>query len=280
MRLQDYDTRDRFTGWVVSTQLISPTLDPEVRELVLEVDRPLHAFAGQSIGVLAPEETPSGHAWHFRLYTLADQPGPTPVGCRVTIAVRRCNDVDEDSGESHRGVSSNFLCDRRSGDEVSLCGPFGIPFPIPEQDGTLVLIGMGTGIAPFRALVRRLFNEDWGGRVLLFHGGRTGLDLIYQNDERDDFAFYMDKPTFQAVKVLSRRPYWHDDADWETALAARRDELRGLLEREDTHIYMAGLTRIRERLDEALAKVAGSDELWQERKAELKASGRLVELLY
>lgn len=280
MRLQDYDTGERFTATVVSTELLSAPSAPEVRELTLDLDRPLDAVAGQSVGVLAPGEGAFGQRVHFRLYTLADQPEPTATGSRVRIAVRRCSRIDAYSGVRYLGVASNYLCDLRAGDEFVLSGPYGMPFEAPGHEGALVLIGMGTGIAPFRALVRSLNAQAWGGRVILFHGGHTGLDLLYQNQERDDFAQYMDGETFEAIKVLSRRPHWDEDADWAGALQARGEEIWDLLGKTDTAVYLAGLESISEELDTVLAFIAGSTEAWRRRKAELVAGGRWVELLY
>ena len=34
------------------------------------------------------------------------------------------------------------------------------------------------------------------------------MDLLYMNDERNDFAQYYDKDTFEAVAVLSKRAHW------------------------------------------------------------------------
>ena len=46
---------------------------------------------------------------------------------------------------------------------------------------------MGTGIAPFRAFVKHLYRDigDWRGQVRLFYGARSGLELLYMNDEVD-----------------------------------------------------------------------------------------------
>ena len=280
MRLQDYDTGERFKATVVSTELLSAPPGTEVRELTLDLDQPLDGVAGQSVGVLAPGEGAFGQRVHFRLYTLADQPEPSGTGSRVRIAVRRCSRVDAYSGVRYLGVASNYLCDLREGDEFVLSGPYGMPFEAPGHEGSLVLIGMGTGIAPFRALVRSLHTQGWGGKVLLFHGGHTGLDLLYQNQERDDFAQYMDGETFEAIKVLSRRPHWEQDADWAGALQARGEELWRLLGKTDTAVYVAGLEAIGDQLDVVLSEIAGSEEIWRRRKAELVAGGRWVELLY
>lgn len=285
MQLEDYSTESRFSATVVTTERITPEGTDEVRELTLDIDEPdVHFRAGQSVGVLAPGDAELGADHHFRLYSIADVPergaGNAP---RVKICVRRCYYIDDYSGERYDGVASNYLCDLKPGDSLTMAGPYGIAFPIPhERDANLILVGMGTGIAPFRAFVKDLYREHpfWNGRVILFHGGTTGLDLLYQNDQVDDFSQYYDKDTFEAIQALSPRPHWSAPIDWERAIGERAVEVWDLLQRPDTYVYVAGLERIRDELDAALAQVAGDEEKWRRRRAELVAGGRWKELLY
>ncbi len=285
MRLEDYSTEPRFDATVIASERITPEDADEVRELTLDVERPdLEFRVGQSIGVLAPGQEEFGKSKHFRLYSIADLPqrvqGDKP---RLKIAVRRCQYIDDYSGERYDGVASNYLCDLKSGDTVTMAGPYGIAFPIPaEMHANLILIGMGTGIAPFRAFVKNLYTEypDWNGRVLLFHGASTGLDLLYQNDQVDDFNQYYDKETFDAIKALSPRPHWSDPIDWDQALGSHGGEVWNLLQLPTTYVYIAGLEQIREELNAAFARLAGDEQRWERRRAELVAGGRWVELLY
>ena len=285
-RLSDYESAPRYHATVLSSARITSEASAEdVRELVLEVDRPeFSSRVGQSIGVFAPGRRDLGQSHHFRLYSIADRPARSPAGrpC-VTICVRRCAFVDPYSGEERPGVASHYLCDRRPGDVLTISGPFGMPFEVPEEhDATLVLIGSGTGIAPFRALVTHIYRDvpDWSGDIWLFHGARSGLELLYMNDERDDFAQYYDRETFHAFKALSRRPNWNDPIRWDGAIAARGAELWRRLGDPKTHVFVAGLEQMRAALDEVFAGLAGSREKWLRRKAELMAGGRWVELLY
>jgi ferredoxin--NADP+ reductase len=271
---------------VVSTTRITPKeSDEEVRELVLDLDRPELSYqVGQSIGVIAPAPGDFGEKEHFRLYSVADLPERSKGGKpRIKIAVRRCTYIDEYSGERYPGVASNYLCDRKAGDELTIAGPFGLPFEVPqERDATLVLIGAGTGIAPFRAFVKHLHRDvsDWRGRIWLFHGARSGLELLYQNDRENDFAKYYDDDTFRAFQALSPRPVWSDPIDWEEAVGRRGAGLWPMLGEPKTYVYVAGLEKMLERLDAVFVKLAGSAKKWERRKAELTAGGRWVELLY
>ncbi|MGB5704110.1 MAG: hypothetical protein WBM48_14915 [Polyangiales bacterium] len=285
-RLEDYDTQQQFQATVVSSERISPPeAEAEVRELTLDIHKADFApQLGQSVGVLSPGDEAFGQEHHFRLYSVADLPDPGAGGLpRIKIAVRRCDYVDKYSGERYPGLSSNYLCDRIDGDSITMAGPYGLAFEVPEEmDANLILIGTGTGIAPFRAFVKHLHQNvpEWKGTITLFYGARSGLELLYMNDERDDFTQYYDSETFQAFKALSPRPSWAAPIDWDGALAARGEELWKLLGQTNTYVYVAGLEKMRGELDDAFAQIAGSEEKWARRKAELSAGGRWVELLY
>ena len=284
MRLEDYPTEPRYSATVLSTEEITGEgADVEVRELVLEVDK--HAFdfeIGQSIGVLVEGSGEFGRSVHHRLYTVADTP-KADGNPEITIVVRRCNYIDDYSGESYIGVNSNFLCDRQPGDKVTITGPFGMPFDVPaDRNANLLLIGLGTGIAPFRALVKHIYTDvgDWKGKVRLLYGAHSGLELLYMNEKRDDFANYYDEDTFEAFKALSPRPNWADPIAWDFAIEDRADEIWKMLDDERTYVYVAGQKDIRDSLDELFGEMAESEAVWQKKKAGLMEAGRWVELIY
>ncbi len=285
MRLQDYDTTVQYRTTVVATRRITPDTTDEVRELILDVeDTTFHAEPGQSIGVLAPGQKEFGQQLHFRLYTVADVPEKTEEGfTRIRICVRRCSYIDAFSGEMFKGTASHYLCDLQVGDTLTTTGPYGLPFEVPrEPDANLILVGAGTGIAPFRAFIRHLYQNapEFHGRVRLFHGAHSGLDLLYMNDVVDDFAQYYDQDTFEAITALSARPHWSQEIDWVGALTSRAEELWEMLSDAKTYVYVAGLEPIRDELDAVFAEIAGSEEAWFRRKAELEAGRRWVEVLY
>ena len=284
--LEDYDTEQRFQATVVSSERITPEeSDVEVRELTLDIQEPdFELHLGQSVGVISPGTKEFGQKHHFRLYSVADLPERGASGLpRIKIAVRRVSYVDKYSGEQYPGVSSNYLCDLVAGDSITMAGPYGLAFEVPEEmDANLILIGTGTGIAPFRAFVKHLYQNvpEWKGTITLFYGAQSGLELLYMNDERDDFSQYYDSDTFEAFKALSPRPTWAAPIDWEAALAQRGEKLWTLLGQPNTYVYVAGLEKMRGELDVAFSEIAGSGEKWARRRAELAAGGRWVELLY
>jgi ferredoxin--NADP+ reductase len=286
MRLEDYDTETRFEATVMASERITSTQsDEEVRELVLEVDRPDFTYEiGQSIGVFAPGAGQMGQEHQFRLYSVAALPERGDSGRpRIEICVRRCFYLDDYSGERYKGIASNYLCDLQPGNSLTLSGPFGIPFQVPEErDANVILIGSGTGIAPFRAFVKHIHANipDWNGRVWLFYGARSGLELLYMNEERDDFSQYYDRETFEAFQALSRRPAWGEPIDWGSTIVERGEELWDMLADAKTYVYVAGLEAMHSELDAVFENLAGSEAKWERRKAELQAGLRWVELVY
>jgi ferredoxin--NADP+ reductase len=284
--LSDYEDEARYTAVVVSNDRITPEgARAEVRELVLDVARADFPFEiGQSIGVIVPGNEAFGKDTHFRLYSVADLPERAEAGKpRIKIAVRRCSYIDGYSGEEYPGVASNYLCDRAPGQSITLTGPFGIVFEVPEEeDANLILIGSGTGIAPFRAFVKHIYRDhaEFAGRIWLFYGAHSGLELAYMNDEQDDFAQYYDQETFEAFRALAARPGWDEEIAWDTALSERGEELWAMLSDAKTYVYVAGLSKMMEQLDAVFAGIAGSKQKWSRRKAELMAGRRWVELVY
>ena len=286
MRLQDYDTTNRYTAIVKQTTRITPEeSSEEVDELVLEIDNTNFTYEiGQSIGVLVPGPHELGHDYHFRLYTITNPPQSENTDKPlIDICVKRCQYIDEYSGEEYQGIASNYLCDLQAGEQLSITGPYGIPFEIPaDKASNLLMIGMGTGIAPFRAFVKHIYHTvgSWKGKVRFFYGAHTGLELLYMNDIRDDFANYYDEETFKAFKTVSARPHWQDSAALEQTLEENEEEVWGMISRENTYVYIAGLESIEHKLDKALGKMAGSQEIWQQKKADLITEKRWAEIIY
>ncbi|MBI3119749.1 MAG: hypothetical protein HYZ00_13730 [Candidatus Hydrogenedentes bacterium] len=275
-----------FHGTVKESVRITPEdYTEEVRHIVLEVDHQDFAFTvGQSIGVIVPGPHEFGNEDHLRLYSIASTDGgENGSPSAISICVRRCFYIDEINGERYAGVASNYLCDLKSGAKVLLTGPFGSVFTLPEDPAAnLIMIGMGTGIAPFRAFVRQIYDRlgGWQGRVRLFYGAKTGVELLYMNDLKNDLANYYDQETFKAFEAVSPRPALDAPIDLQRTLKQNGDEIWLLMSQPNTYVYVAGLERVREMLDSAMMAIIGSQEKWERRKAEMSAGGRWAELIY
>lgn len=282
--LSDFDTEKRYKAVVKNTVRLTPPDTDEVREIVLEVKDPkFECEVNQSFGVLVKSNDEFGNELHHRLYSVADLPKHANGNPQITMLVKRCSYVDEFSGEEYIGVSSNFLCDRIKGDEITVTGPFQLPFRVPEdKTANLILIGMGTGIAPFRAFIKHIYNnvKDWKGQIRLFYGARSGLELLYLNEKDGDLTNYYDEATFQAFHALSPRPHWADPIELGKVLEGQTKELKELLNQSNTYVYVAGYEAILDKLNKAFSNILGSEEKWRLRKAELIAGRKWAEIVY
>jgi ferredoxin--NADP+ reductase len=285
-RLSDYDTSRTSEAMVKESHRITSKDVPEVRSILLSVAHPEFTYReGQNIGITVPGAQAFGQEQHFRLYTIANSPRQAENGeVEIELCVRRCFYIDEVSGEEYPGLASNYLCDIRPGDQIAFTGPYGDAFVIPEDPETnLLMIGSGTGIAPFRAFIQHIYEKqpEWHGKVRLFYGARTGTETLYRNDLKDDLTNYYSRETFEAFEGLSKRP-WIDRED--TGLSEVLEDNAGaiweLMQEPKTHVYIAGLPKTAEDFYSAMADVAGSTARWRWTREEMMEQGRWSELLY
>lgn len=283
-RLADLNTENTYQATVKKTERLTPPNTEEVRELLLEINKPGFEFqVDQSFGVLVEAPGDFGNVYHHRLYSVADLPKKSNGKQEITMLVKRCSYVDEFSGELHKGVASNYLCDRKVGDKITITGPHDLPFVVPEdKTANLILVGMGTGIAPFRAFVKHIYSDvkDWKGKIRLFYGARSGLELLYLNDKDGDLTNYYDEDTFKAFKALSPRPHWSDPIALDAAIEERAAEIVEMLSQANTYLYVAGYEQVMDMLNKAFSNILGSKEKWETRKAELVAGKKWAEIIY
>lgn len=270
------------TARLLGSERITPaTSREEVLQLAFHTDDPGFApESGSCIRVHAPGEYGNRH--HQRLYSLADFER-TSDGTRFSLCVRRCYFIDEVNGEQYLGVASNYLCDLKPGNSIEFAGPVDYPFTIPDNPAAnLLMIGMGTGIAPFRSLIRLIYEKhgNWKGKVRLFHGARTGLELLYLNDINNDLSNYYDQPTFKAFQAVSPRPAFDAPAAIDRAMEQNAAEVWQIVNAPNSRVYVAGLKPMLELINKAMGVIAGSDEAWLKIKKELDDSGRWQEMLY
>ena len=82
---------------------------------------------------------------------------------------------------------SKKLSEFETGDKLEVKGPFGIFF-LDESSDNIVMIAGGTGITPFRAMSKYIFDKGLQIKATLFFSARTKNDLIF----REEFE-YMSK---------------------------------------------------------------------------------------
>ena len=104
------------------------------------------------------------------------------------------------------GAGTNYLFNEvQTGSELTLRGPQGV-FVLPEQmPANVFLICTGTGIAPFRSMVRHIHsNKLPHGNIHIIFGTRTQKDLLY---EEELWALEQEMSTFRFHPTLSRE-HW------------------------------------------------------------------------
>ncbi len=152
---------------VSAKRIVGASAPGEVCHIRIETGGAVKYWEGQSLGVKPPGEDPkTGKPNAVRLYSIASSRyGDDGAATSVSLCVRRAVYWDKELGRedpAKKGVCSNFLCDSQPGDAVSVTGPMGKVMLMPEHDPTadLIMVGTGTGIAPYRGFLRRLFAED------------------------------------------------------------------------------------------------------------------------
>ena len=153
----------------------------------------------------------------FRDYSIASSPLVHPQHVHLTVATVRYN-----AGvRRHGGVASTFLADR--GDVVAVHLRPNHTFRLPAADVPIVMIGPGTGIAPFRSFLQERRATAAPGRSWLFFGDRRrATDFLYGDELQDfeasgtltklDLAFSRDRPGDGPKEYVQQR-MWENSAE-------------------------------------------------------------------
>jgi cytochrome P450 / NADPH-cytochrome P450 reductase len=141
---------------------------------------PFHAYL-EMLSVLSP-----------RYYSISSSPAGDPSRCSVTVAVV---EAPASSGRGvYRGVCSNFLAGRRVGDTIhATVRETKAGFRLPDDPSVpIIMIGPGTGLAPFRGFLqeradRKAKGANLGPALLFFGCRHPEQDFLYA-DELKAFA--------------------------------------------------------------------------------------------
>jgi sulfite reductase (NADPH) flavoprotein alpha-component len=113
-----------------------------------------------------------------RLYSIASSRKAVGEAVHLTIATVRY----ESFGRRREGVASSYLADRSVGGAVPVFVHTAKHFRLPEDGATdVVMVGPGTGVAPFRAFLQERAVMGGSGRNWLFFGEqRRASDFLYE----------------------------------------------------------------------------------------------------
>ncbi|MES2440606.1 MAG: assimilatory sulfite reductase (NADPH) flavoprotein subunit [Verrucomicrobiota bacterium] len=184
-----------------------------------------------------------------RLYSIASSPLAHENEVHLTVAAVRY----ETNGRSRKGVCSTYLADLvKTGDPVQMFIQPNKNFRLPADGATpVIMVGPGTGVAPFRSFVEHRAALGSSGKNWLFFGDQHyTYDFLYQLEWQDflkegvltrlDVAFSRDQP--EKVYVQDR-------------MIQQAAELYKWLE-EGAHFYVCGdANRMAHDVHEALISV-------------------------
>ncbi|CAJ1353702.1 unnamed protein product [Effrenium voratum] len=192
----------------------------------------------------------------LRLYSIASSRlGDDGRGKTLSLCVKRVA-----GGEGGlRGVCSNYLCDAKAGDKITITGPTGKDMLLPDDlNSTLIMVATGTGVAPFRAHLRWLFHDGrtdgskFTGLAWLFLGVPHGSSLLYDDEHQAYKAQFPDR--FRYSYATSRQG---EKEYVQTRMMEHGDELWQLLQLPNTHLYICGLKDLERSVNELLESIAG-----------------------
>ncbi len=176
------------------TRIISDDAPGDIQHIILRLPEGMHYVEGQSLSVLPPGvDAKTNKKYSPRLYSIAStRYGDVLDGNTISLCVRRAEYYDPVTGvvdPAKKGVCSNYLCDAMPGTQVSVAGPVGKTMLLPSNpNDDVIMIATGTGIAPFRGFMHRLFMEDtvarhmFGGTAWLVLGVPTSGGLLYKQE--------------------------------------------------------------------------------------------------
>ncbi len=156
-----------------------------------------------------------------RAYSIASSRSEVGEEAHLLISAVRY----DSHGRARKGVASSYVAERlKRGAKVRVKLKPNKHFGLPASDKDIIMVGPGTGVAPFRAFVQERRAKEAKGRNWLFFGDRQFThDFLYQLDWQDalkdgaltrmDVAFSRDTPE----KVYVQNKLWdrrHDLIAW------------------------------------------------------------------
>jgi sulfite reductase (NADPH) flavoprotein alpha-component len=214
-----------------------------------------------------------------RLYSVASSIKAHPGEAHLLVGAVRW----EGHGRKRGGVASTYLADRRKvGDKVRVYVKPNRHYALPS-DGSrpIIMIGAGTGVAPYRGFIEERIETGAKGKSWLFFGERNYTnDFLYQLEwqehlasgalSRIDVAFSRDQPE----KIYVQHRLWEQ----------RKDILAWL--DEGAHLYVCGDEKgMAKDVDNTLVRILaeplkGDEEAGRAKLKELTKAGRYQRDVY
>ncbi|HEY0075758.1 MAG TPA: sulfite reductase subunit alpha [Abditibacteriaceae bacterium] len=187
-----------------------------------------------------------------RLYSIASSQKENPTQVHLTVGIVRWH-----ANERQRhGVASTFLADRTllsPGTQVSVFVHPSPGFRLPENGDTpIIMVGPGTGIAPFRAFMQeRRATQAKGPSWLFFGDQKASCDYLYE----DELARHLSDGSLSRLDLAFSRD--QDEKIYvQTRMLQQGKDIWQWLE-EGAHFYICGdAKRMAKDVDAALHQIA------------------------
>lgn len=246
----------------------------------------LRYLEGQSIGIIPEGTDDKGKPHKLRLYSIAStQHGDDMNDTTVSLCVRQLEYKHPESGETVYGVCSTYLCGIEPGADIKITGPVGKEMLLPDDpDATIIMLATGTGIAPFRAFLWRMFKEaekkanpdyQFKGLAWLIFGIPVTPNILYKEELEAMAAEYPDN--FNLTYAISREQQNSEGGRMyiQHRVAEHAEQLWELMQKPNTHTYMCGLKGMEGGIDEGLSAQAEKNGVnWDDFRKQMKKEHR------
>ncbi|XP_004685212.1 PREDICTED: nitric oxide synthase, inducible [Condylura cristata] len=223
-----------------------------------------------------------------RYYSISSSRDCTPTEIHLTVAVLTYHTQDG-QGPLHHGVCSTWLNNLKPQDPVPCFVRSGSGFQLPEDPSRpCILIGPGTGIAPFRSFwQQRLYEAEHkglrGGRMTLVFGcRRPDEDHLYREETLEMKQKGVLYEVHTAYSRLPGQPKVYVQDILRQKLA---DEVLRVVHEDQGHIYVCGDVRMARDVARALrqlvaAKLSLNEEQVEDYFFQLKSQKRYHEDIF
>ena len=222
---------------------------------------------GQSAGIIPEGTDAKGKSHKLRLYSIAStQHGDDMNDQTVSLCVRELEYQDPETGETVYGVCSSYLCHLEPGTEVKVTGPVGKEMLLPDdEDAKVIMLATGTGIAPFRAYLWRMFKDaeratnpdyQFHGKAWLIFGVPYSANILYKEELEELQAKYPDN--FELTYAISREQQNAEGGKMyiQHRVAENAARIWEMVQDPKTHTYMCGLKGMEDGIDAAMSAEA------------------------
>lgn len=157
----------------------------ETYHIEIEYDDDVIYTCGDAAGIIVPDDQNQGDGAP-RLYSIASSPAYHEGEVHLTVALAK---HANDDGSTGYGIYSKYLADLKEGDVIDFYIHQNQIFNLPSDDKDIIMIGPGTGIAPFRSFVYERSERGSEGRNwLLFGDQHMHCDFLYQAEWQEHLA--------------------------------------------------------------------------------------------